>query len=67
MIPSPAVLLQVLHALDLHRDRLEFGPAHGAPERPAVAVRAVRRQRREVLAQDQLDPPAHGVDLVARS
>ena len=36
-----------------------------AAERPALPVRAVRRQRGEVLPQDQLDPAPDGVDLVA--
>ena len=56
---------QVLHALDLDGDRLQLGPAYGAAQRPALAVRAAGGSGRQVLPQDLLDPAAYGVGLVA--
>ena len=57
--------LDELDALDLEHGGLQLGPVHAAAERPAPAVGPERRQRRQVLAQHQLDPAAHGDRAVA--
>ena len=41
------------------------GPCTRRPSGQPLAVRAVRRQRREVLADHELDPAAHRLDAVA--
>src|SRR5690349_9867414 len=58
--------LYELDTFDLQRRRLQLRTIDGASERPTVTTRSVRRKRREILAQHELDPATHRFDPVTR-